>query len=232
MRGRFTFVISCADFLQHYKIDKGLNSYIPNFNASPGQDIPVVLTAGSETVLDTNRWGLIPHWAKDPEIGGRMINARAETMAEKPSSRSSFFGRRCLVIADGFYEWEKEGGAKVPYYVRLKDRPVFGFAGLWDQWKSPEGAVIKSCAIITVWPNEFMKGIHDRMPAILPKSSEPAWLDPENKEKSDLLSLLRPCDSSSMEAYQVSNAVNDPLNNSEDCIKPVPRKDRGLSKFF
>lgn len=232
MCGRFTYVISYAEFLQHYKIDKEMNRFSPNFNASPGQKIPVVMTSDSARVLDAYKWGLVPHWANDPEMGGRMINARAETIAEKPSFRGPFFSQRCLIIADGFYEWKREGVAKIPYYVKLKDRPVFGFAGLWDHWKSPEGTVIKSCTIITVGPNDFMKGIHDRMPAILPKESEPAWLDPTNKDKAALLSSLKPYDSGQMEAHEVSKAVNDPLNNSEECIKPFPKKDTELSKFF
>ncbi len=232
MCGRFTFVISYAEILNHFKIDKEMNRFPPNFNASPGQKIPVVLTAGNLRVLDSYRWGLIPHWANDPEIGNRMINARAETIAEKPSFRGAFFSQRCLVVADGFYEWKSESEGKVPYYVKLRDRPVFGFAGLWEQWMSPEGKTVKSCTIITAEPNELMRKIHNRMPVILPKESEPAWLDPSNKDKTSLLSVLKPYESSSMEAYEVSRAVNDTLNNSEECIKPAPRSGLGLTKFF
>jgi putative SOS response-associated peptidase YedK len=232
MCGRFTFVISYAEFLRHYRIDREMNRFTPNYNVSPGENIPVVLTDDNMRVLDTYKWGLIPHWAKDPELGSRLINARAETIAEKPAFRHAFSSQRCLVIADGFYEWRKEGKAKLPYYIRLKDRPVFGFAGLWEQWKSPQGTVVKSCTIITVEPNEYLKGIHDRMPAILSREDEMKWIDPAKKDRQALLSMLRPYDSGPMQAYEVSRAVNDPLNNSEECIKPAPGKDAGLSKFF
>jgi putative SOS response-associated peptidase YedK len=164
------------------------------------------------------RWGLIPSWAKDMSVGSKMINARAETISEKPSYRNAFKKRRCLVVADGFYEWQSFSGAKRPIYIRFKSGRPFGFAGLYEIWNSPEGEEITTCTIITTQANELMRPIHERMPVIIPKEKEELWLDPKTEEQSLLFSLLKPYPADQMEAYPVSKKVNSPKNNSPDCL--------------
>ena len=167
------------------------------------------------------RWGLVPSWAKDPKIGNRMINARSETVTEKPSFRTSFKRRRCLIPADGFYEWKREGKAKKPMLITANPGGLFAFAGLWETWKQPDGSWLLTCAIITTSANEFMKSIHDRMPVILPREAEASWLDPEEQDTAMLSELLLPYDSDRMEGYEVSTLVNSPRNNFPEVIEPV-----------
>jgi putative SOS response-associated peptidase YedK len=201
--------------------------YRPRYNIAPTQPVPVIRQCGSTTVrrLEALRWGLIPSWAKDPAIGSRMINARGETVSSKPSFRSAFRQRRCLVIADGFYEWQKVDPAgstsktkKQPYYIHLRDERPFAMAGLWEHWESTDGTAIESCTIITTQPNEVMAPLHDRMPVILGSNDYDKWLDPENKKIDELQNLLRPCAPNDMDAYPVSTRVNSPANDSPDCI--------------
>ena len=168
------------------------------------------------------RWGLVPFWAKEPSIGYKMINAKSETLTEKPSFRKPFKEKRCLVLADGFYEWEKtDKKNKVPYRFVLKNRQPFAFAGLWDVWKTPEGDTLLSFTIITTRANELMERIHDRMPVILNEKDEAKWLDPEFKDTDKLSSLLQPYPSEQMVAYKVSTIVNSPKNDTPSCIEPV-----------
>ena len=171
--------------------------------------------------LEKMRWGLIPFWAKDPKIGSRMINARSETLSEKPSFKRSFKGQRCLVIADGFFEWAKTDSGKVPMFIRAKSKRLIGLAGLYDVWVSPEGDSLASCTIVTTRANDFMQPIHDRMPLILPRPQEAAWLDPATPNIHEWLSALAPFPSQELEAYEVSRRVNSPKNNSIECIQPV-----------
>src|SRR3990172_2064564 len=167
-------------------------------------------------------WGLVPFWAKEPSIGYKMINAKSETLSEKPSFRKPFKEKRCLVLADGFYEWEKtDKKNKVPYRFVLKNRQPFAFAGLWDVWKTPEGDTLLSFTIITTRANELMERIHDRMPVILNEKDEAKWLDPEFKDTDKLSSLLQPYPSEQMVAYKVSTIVNSPKNDTPSCIEPV-----------
>ena len=154
-------------------------------------------------------------------MGDRMINARAETVAEKPSFRRALQKRRCLVLADGFYEWRKEGKKKTPMYITLKSHEPFGFAGLWETWKSPEGEAIHSCTLITTTPNALMESIHNRMPVILPRDAEAQWLDRAIEDPERLLPLLAPYSAADMDAYTVSLAVNSPRNDSPVCIEPT-----------
>jgi putative SOS response-associated peptidase YedK len=149
----------------------------PRYNIAPGQEVLCVIRDGANRI-EPLRWGLIPFWAKDPAIGNRLINARAETVAEKPSFRSAFAKRRCLVVADGFFEWRPAGKRKVPVYIFLKSKKPFGFAGLYESWKDPGGREIRTCTIITTEANEIVRPIHDRMPVILPEGVEDRWLDP------------------------------------------------------
>ena len=166
---------------------------------------------------------MIPSWAKDPSIGNRLINARAETLTEKPSFRSAFRRRRCLVLADGFYEWRQIPGqkGKVPMYIQMKDRELFAFAGLWEHWNAPDGSHILSCTIITTSPNPLMEEIHNRMPVILPKEGYSLWLSPDEEDPQMLSELLRPYPHEEMMAYPVSTMVNSPANESPECIVPL-----------
>jgi putative SOS response-associated peptidase YedK len=194
----------------------------PQFNITPSQPVAVVRVAPEqyERELAFLRWGLIPSWADDPAIGNRMSNARSETAATKPSFRKAFRSRRCLVVADGFYEWQKVDGRKQPYIVRLKsDRPV-GLAGLWERWDK-QGEPIESCTILTTSANELMKPIHDRMPVIVPADQYDLWLDPACQDSERLMNVLRPYSSDDMLAYPVSTFVNSPRNNTEKCIEPL-----------
>ena len=164
----------------------------PRFNIAPTQEVLTVTNDGSQNQAQLMKWGLIPFWAKDPSIGSRMINARAETVAERPAFRQAFQRRRCLVLADGFYEWMKVGKSKVPMRITLRSGQPFGFAGLWETWKSPEGALVRSCTIITTTPNEVMEPIHNRMPVILPREAEGLWLAPGQTPASALKALSQP----------------------------------------
>lgn len=191
------------------------------YNVAPMQDVPVVWNQ-PEPCLGLARWGLVPFWAKDPSIGSRMINARAETIAEKPAFRAALRQRRCLLPADGFYEWRRVEGteAKVPTYVRLADGSPFAFAGLWESWKQPDGGRLHTCTIITTEPNELMRTIHDRMPVILPESGMKQWMQPDVTDPAALLRLLRPFPADRMEAYPVSRRVNHPSNDGPDLVVP------------
>ena len=171
--------------------------------------------------LEAFRWGLIPAWAKEEKIGSRMINARAETLAEKPSFKNAYKHRRCLVPADGFYEWKKEGRVKIPYFVRLKSEKAFAFAGLWDVWKSKAGERIFSFTIVTTSPNPLLSEIHNRMPVILSPEAYDTWLDSEPVDRRELRHLLVAYPAEKMEAFVVSSRVNSPTNDDSETILPV-----------
>lgn len=205
--------------LPEVRIDQAI---APRYNISPGQEVACILNQ-SEKKVELLKWGLIPFWAKDPSIGNKMINARAETLAEKASFKTPFRRKRCIILASGFYEWKKIPGTKLkqPFYISLKDKSVFAFAGLWDSWKQSDSNFLKSCTIITTSPNELMSEIHDRMPVILAPDSIPKWLHVEEQETQSLQILLEPFDSNLMEAYEVGKYVNIPGYDSSDCIKPI-----------
>ncbi len=181
----------------------------PRYNIAPTQAVIVVGDDGKR-YLKAMRWGLIPSWAKDPSIGNRMINARVETLAEKPAFRAGLKKRRCIIPADGFYEWQKLGKIKQPMRIVLKTREAFGFAGLWEHWRSPDGEEILSCTIITTEANELLKAVHERMPVILTRDAEAAWLDPKTQDVEKLLPLLKQYPAEEMEFYPVSRDVNSP----------------------
>jgi putative SOS response-associated peptidase YedK len=229
MCGRYALFASFDDILDRFELRERFApfAYAPRYNIAPTQPVLAITTSEQgERHLTHLRWGLIPSWAKDPKIGNRMINARAETIREKPSFRRSFERRRCLIIANGFYEWRREGTHKIPIFIRLKSGQPFGFAGLWDLWRSPQGDEVPSCTIITTEANELMKPIHDRMPVILPKAAESAWLDPEQKGGSELTELLTAYPSEKMEAYPVSPRVNSPQAEGPECIEPTSKFDK------
>ena len=219
MCGRFVLCSPAKTIIEEFRVDKAAFEYIPSYNVAPTQNVVIVREDGTR-ILTQYKWGLIPSWAKDPGIGYSMINARAETIADKPAFSSSFKKKRCLVIADGFYEWKK-GKVKIPVYIRLKSGKPFGFAGLYSIWKSPEGEEIRTCAIITTEANEIVSAIHDRMPAIISKEHYDYWLDPGSYDREKLLSFLKPYDPEAMELYTVSKKVNSPSYNAPDNIAPV-----------
>ena len=220
MCGRYTLTVDENAVLERFDLQSSQAPHEPRFNIAPTQVVPVVLNDTPQQ-LSTVQWGLIPSWAKDPSIGSKMINARAETLTEKPAFRNAFKRRRCLVVADGFYEWRKDGTAKTPMFIHLKSGEPFALAGLWELWKPPEGEWVRSCTIITTEPNELMATIHNRMPAILTRENERAWLDGE-ADQVELMAMLKPIDPNQMEAYEVSRRVNTPNNDDAALVKPVP----------
>ena len=220
MCGRYTLSTPAGDLAQKFGVVGGTPSLQPRYNVAPTQEVAAVLAGGGGRRLELLRWGLIPSWAKDPEIGNRMINARAETVAEKPSFRKAFRQRRCLIPADGFYEWQKTNNGKQPFYIRMKDGSPFAFAGLWESWHADDEDV-RSCAIITTGANEVVGEVHGRMPVILAPEDHDLWLDPDFDETDPLASLLKPYPPDAMEAYPVSRFVNSPRNDDERCVEPV-----------
>ncbi len=189
----------------------------PRYNIAPAQDILAIINDGGYQAVSL-KWGLVPFWSKDATRG--LINARAETVEQKPSFKQSLQSRRCLIPADGFYEWGKEGGRKKPYRITLKDKSVFVFAGLWDIWRSPGGEVISTCAIITTVANTLISSLHNRMPVILPADAEKAWLDRETAIPA-LKSLLKPYPAVAMESYAISSLVNNPRHDNPEVLRPV-----------
>jgi putative SOS response-associated peptidase YedK len=219
MCGRFTLRTPARDLVEVFELLRE-PELTPRFNIAPTSQVAVVRQVGNFRELSSMRWGLVPPWSKDPKAGLPLINARAETLATKPAFRSAFKRRRCLIPADGFYEWQKIAGAKVkqPLYIRFaKDRP-FAFAGLWEKWHNDEGSTLESCAIITTEPNDVMRPIHDRMPVILPDEEYARWLDSKNEDVEELQELLRPYPAEEMAAFPITTFVNSPRNDGPECI--------------
>jgi putative SOS response-associated peptidase YedK len=218
--GRFTLTTNLGALAARFGVARFLEEVGPRYNIAPTQTVIVVNDDGTRH-LTQMRWGLIPSWAKDPAIGNRMINARAETVATKPAFRAALRKRRCLIPADGFYEWQPVGRRKQPVFIALKTREPFSFAGLWESWTSPEEEEIKTCTIITTEANVLLKPIHDRMPAILSREAEAVWLDPTIQDPERLLPYLKPYQAEEMEVYAVSTKVNSPANEGPVCIEPA-----------
>jgi putative SOS response-associated peptidase YedK len=221
MCGRFTLTLDPAQLrlaLPWLNIPETAN-FTPRYNISPTQPVAVVPNDGKHQ-LDFFTWGLIPSWAKDISIGSKLINARGETVAEKPSFRNAFKRRRCLILTDGFYEWQKSADGKIPMYIRMASGQPFAFAGLWEWWTPPggEGSEIRSATIITTEPNSLMATIHNRMPVILPPEEYEAWLEPSEQRPEKLLPLIRPYPAELMAAHPVSRLVNSPSNDRAECI--------------
>lgn len=219
MCGRFTLVSPFVAVTERFHA-AAPQDFRPRYNIAPGQDVLCVIRDG-ENRIEHFRWGLIPFWAKDPAIGNRLINARAETVAEKPSFRSAFAKRRCLVVADGFYEWRPEGKRKVPVYIFLKSKKPFGFAGLYENWKDPGGKELRTCTIITTEANDLVRPIHDRMPVILSEGAEDRWLDPAEGSRERLQAILTPYPAGDMAAFDVTSIVNSAAHDAPDCITPA-----------
>jgi putative SOS response-associated peptidase YedK len=193
----------------------------PSYNVAPSQDIPIVVSDGRRNRLISSHWGFLPSWAKEMKTAYSMINARAETVDTNRSYKDSFENHRCLVIADGFYEWLKQDKVKLPYYTRLKSKNPMGFAGLYNHWTSPEGETICTSTIITTDANELIKPLHDRMPVILHQGDFRLWLNPHEQDKGILLPILKPFPSEELEAYRVTPKVNSFKYNKPDNIEPV-----------
>jgi len=244
MCGRYTLRSNLNLILEQFDLGD-VPDLMPRYNIAPTQMVAAVRATETGRELVKLRWGLIPSWAKDEKIGNRLINARSETASEKPSFRTAFRRRRCLVIADGFYEWQKPGTSasrsansaaeksakssrspvKQPYYIHMRDEQPFAFAGLWETWHGPKDAKLdsplESCTILTTDPNELMQTLHDRMPVILPPDDYTMWLDPTFQDVAALESLQRPYRDVEMVAEPVSTTVNNPRNETPECIVPV-----------
>ena len=222
MCGRFTLTVDPAELKDVFGNYTFPTQFVPRYNIAPSQPI-LAIPNDAKNAADFFSWGLIPSWSKDPAIAKRLINARGETLAEKPSFRGSFKYKRCLVPADGFYEWkaQTEGNTKIPYFIFMKDRRSFAFAGLWDEWHSPDGGRLRTCTIITCEPNELMSTLHNRMPVILDQKDYDQWLDPAPQSPEILLPLIKPFPADKMSAYPVSTLVNKPSNDRPECIVPL-----------
>ncbi|WP_394239455.1 SOS response-associated peptidase [Niallia oryzisoli] len=224
MCGRFTLSASFPKIIDRFAIEAAIEEelYSASYNIAPSHSVLSVINDGRRNRLGYLKWGLIPSWAKDEKVGFKLINARAETLAEKPSFREAYTNRRCLVIADSFYEWKRQDQKnKTPMRIKLKSDALFAMAGLWERWKSPEGKTIYSCTVITTTPNDLVKDIHDRMPVILKREDEQTWLDPTIRTPQELNRLLTPLPEGLIEAYEVSSLVNSPKNNSPQLIQKI-----------
>lgn len=222
MCGRFSLGVNLDDLVEAFPDFKFPSALTPRYNIAPSQEVAVVPNDVDRRV-EFFHWGLIPSWAKDPEIGNRLINARAETLAEKPSFRAAYLRRRCLILADGFYEWQTipDSKVKMPLYIQLTSQKPFAFAGLWELWR-PDDTPILSCTIITTEPNALLAPIHNRMPVILPPDAYDLWLDPAEQKPAALNHLLKPYPADLMTAYPVSRLVNSPANDVPACRIPNP----------
>lgn len=222
MCGRFSLTVSPEQISKKFNLSK-VPEIQPRYNIAPSQDIATVVQskASEETQFQWMRWGLVPHWAKDIKIGYKLINARVETVAEKPAFRSAIKQRRCLILADGFYEWQHQGKQKQPYYFQLESGKLFAFAGLWETWNSPEDEQVISCTILTTAADEVVNPIHERMPIIVPSQYYEMWLDPEITQPQDVLPLVTQGDRASLQAKPVSTMVNNPKCDRAECLESV-----------
>ena len=222
MCGRFTLTVNPADLQDTFSNYTFPAKFAPRFNIAPTQPV-LAIPNDDKYTADFFIWGLIPMWAKDPTIGSRLINARGETLAEKPSFRGGYKYKRCLILADGFYEWKAFGAkkSKTPYFIHMKDRKPFAMAGLWDSWEGPDGSSVKTCTIITTAPNELTGLIHDRMPVILHTRDYAKWLDPAPQTPEKLQPLIKPFAADVMSAYPVSTLVNKTSNDIPQLVVPA-----------
>ncbi len=226
MCGRFTLTISAQKFYKRYKVEKRTIEIRSRYNIAPGQFTPIIIDRDGDMKYEVvlGRWGLWPHWTKDEKIANRLINARGETIDEKPTFKTSFKSKRCLVPASGFYEWQKKdvrkGEPRTPYYLRLTDSKVFSMAGIWESREYAEGIELITFTIITTEPNEEVSKIHDRMPVILEQEEEKLWLDPKADPEA-LKKLLDAFPAKSMESFPLSTKVNDPSNDDPSVLKPL-----------
>lgn len=228
MCGRYTLKTPPEAIASHFAVAE-FSELRTRFNIAPTQLAPAVLCMESgRRSMAMLRWGLVPHWAKDASMGVRMINARVETISEKPAFREPFKSRRCLVPADGFYEWEKQGTERTPYYFQLSESQPFGMAGLWDEWHDPNGSPLHTFTIITREANAAVAPIHERMPVIVSPSDYEAWLSGETMSVEDRLALLDSALSEQLTRHEVGRAVGNPRHDAPDCIEPVGGKKQGF----
>lgn len=220
MCGRYTLFAGESEIIRAFGIDRFVGTYEPSYNIAPGQNVLAIIDDGEERRAGYLRWGLVPSWAKDPKIGYKMINARSETAHELPSFRKLMARKRCLIIADSFYEWEKTDELKQPKRIELADRKLFAFAGLWDKWQDGDDALF-TCTMLTKDSNPFMKKIHHRMPIILPKDKADEWIKPVVKQAFDSHAFLQEVETEELQAYTVSNYVNKAKNNDVSCIEAI-----------
>ena len=222
--GRFTLSADFNEIMDRFAIESAVSEelYSASYNIAPSQPVLSVINDGKRNRLGYLQWGLIPSWAKDEKIGFKLINARAETLAEKPSFRDGYKKRRCLIVADSFYEWKRhDPHTKTPMRIKLKTNELFAMAGIWERWKSPNANTIFTCTVITTTPNKLMQDIHDRMPVILRPEDEHTWLNPAISDVQVFNQLLVPLQEGLLEAYEVSNLVNSPKNNSPQLIERI-----------
>lgn len=220
MCGRFALTSPPRRLQERFALAAAPEGLEPRWNIAPSQEV-LVIPNRTQRLLRPARWGLIPHWASDPAIGHRMINARAETLAARPAFRDALARRRCAIPADGFYEWQRRGRARQPFHLRRRDGQPLAFAGLWDVWRTPAGERVASCTIVTVPANDLVAPIHDRMPAILDGAALDAWLDPRERVPADLAPLLAPCAVDWLEAWPVSSYVNATDHDGPECIAAI-----------
>lgn len=226
MCGRYLLSYDLEDIIkilqEKYEIRRpNIDYYEPRFNISPGQEVLSIINDGSENRVGYLHWGFVPYWAKDINVGYKMINSRAETINSKPSFKHSLKHKRCVILANGFYEWKKEGSKKSPYLFELKNKSIFSFAGLWSSYKKDDNSKLYSCTIITTSSNKLVKPIHNRMPVILNNESGKIWLNKNITDTDSLQSLLTSYDSNIMEAFKVSTLVNSIKVDTPDCIIPL-----------
>ena len=221
MCGRYRLARKKEILAETFDVEESAVEWSPRYNVAPGQDVVVVRqdAARPDALVSLVRWGLIPSWSKDAKAGYKMINARAETVADMPAFRDPFRSRRCLIPADGFYEWSKGGKEKTPFLFSMADDSIFAFAGIWDRWRDPNQAPMETCSIITTSANTLLSGIHDRMPVILKRDHYDLWLDPGFKKVEDLLDLLEPFPADAMRHHRVSTRVNSVKNDDPACAE-------------
>jgi putative SOS response-associated peptidase YedK len=218
MCGRFTQRADRKALLKSFQVAE-VPHVEPRYNISPTQDVLAVCEREDGREATFYKWGLVPSWAKDASMGARLINARSETVAEKPAFRQAFRQRRCIIPADGFYEWQRIDGRKQPFFFRMRDERPFGFAGLWERWEGEGGRVVNSCAILTTEANEVLRPVHDRMPVILHPEDYEMWLGADARELDLVKEMLRPYPAGEMTGYPVDTSVNSPRNQGEELIE-------------
>ena len=224
MCGRFTLRASASVIAEQFALFE-VPPFTARFNIAPTQSVPVIRLGPERPEprreLVWLRWGLVPSWAQGPSVGSRLINARAETAADKPAFRTAIRQRRCLVAADGFYEWQRAGRAKQAFFIHFRDDRPFAFAGLWEAWEGPQPSRLETCTLLTTEANDLIRPIHDRMPVILPPDGYPSWLDPAIQDPRQLMPLLVPCPSGQLEAYPVGGFVNSPSHDAPRCVERI-----------
>jgi putative SOS response-associated peptidase YedK len=224
MCGRYTIVVSLDELIIRYGAYAAMNQYhLPHYNVAPMQDVAVVIHDGERNRLGALRWGLVPGWASDDKFENKLINARAETLLEKASFKNLIHRKRCIVPADGFYEWKQIGNKKQPMRITMKDHSIFSLAALYDSWTGPDGKKLSTCTIITTTSNSLMQDLHDRMPVILNPEEEQLWLNRNNHDVDQLVALLKPYSSDAMKVYPVSSVVGNVRNDSVECIAKWPQ---------